>query len=121
MSNPTIVVKLDSLDPGTEPSVTQQVEVAEGGQLDVNVTWPSDAPNTITVDLKFTGGDQDPFNDQPDGDTSFQLTRTAGSDSATQTLQIMSDASLTTDTYCLTLKINGQDYSTDPIIIVDEN
>ncbi len=119
MSNPTIEAKLDSLQPGTVPSVTQEVSVAEGGQLDVTVTWPSDAPNTITVDLQFTGGDQDPFNDEANGDTNFQLTRPSGSETGTETLQIMNDASLTTDTYCLTLTINGQNYSTDPRIIID--
>ncbi|MCB1582240.1 MAG: hypothetical protein R3E90_15545 [Marinicella sp.] len=119
MSNPTIVVKLASLDAGSVPAVTQQVDVAEGGQLDVNVTWPTSASNSITCDLQFTGGDQDPFNDEANGDTSFPLTRATNGDSATQTLQIMNDASLTTDTYCLTLTIDGQNYSTDPTIIID--
>ncbi len=121
MSNPTIVVKLDSLDPGTAPSVTQEVSVAEGADLDVTVTWPSSATNTITVDLQFTGGDQDPFNDEINGDTNFQLTRASNSESATHTLSIKSDASLTTDTYCLTLTVGDNSYSTDPVIIVDED
>ena len=120
MTNPTINVTLSSLNPGTVPSVTDSVNVAEGADLDVTVTWPSNGDNKITVDLNFTGGGQDPFNDVEGGDTSFQLTRNAGAQSATQTLTIENDATLTTDTYNLTLTISGQQYSTDPMIIVDD-
>ena len=122
MTNPTINASLSSLNPGTVPTVTESVNVAEGANLDVTVTWPSDGANTITVDLDFSkSGDQDPFNDVDGGDTSFQLTRNAGSLSATQTLTIENDATLTTDTYDLTLTISGQQYSTDPRIIIDED
>lgn len=120
-TNPTINVSLSSLDSGTKPTVTDSVDVAEGADLDVTVTWPSTGVNTITVDLDFTGGGQDPFNDVEGGDTSFSLTRTSSTSSATHTLTIENDATLTTDTYELTLTINGQTYSTDPMIIVDEN
>ncbi|TDR17433.1 hypothetical protein [Marinicella litoralis] len=120
MTNPTINVNLSSLAPGTVPTVTQSVEVSEGAQLDVNVTWPSDAVNTITVDLDFSqSGNQDPFNDDQGGDTTFDLTRNPPSQSATQTLTVQSDATVTSDVYDLTLTINGQTYSTDPTIIID--
>lgn len=119
MTNPTISVTLSSLEPGTEPTVTESVSVAEGAQLDVTATWPSSASNTITCDLQFTGGDQDPFNDEINGDTSFNMTRSSSGSSATKTLDIMADASLTTDTYTLTLNVDGTNYSTDPRIIID--
>ncbi len=120
MTNPTIEVKLNSLEPGTVPSVTQTVEAAEGGQIDVSVTWPASGSDTITVDLDFSkSGNQDPFNDVDGGDTSFNLTRNPPATSATHTLSIEDDATVTTDTYDLILTIGGQQYSTDPVIIID--
>lgn len=121
MTNPTIVVTLDSLEAGTHPSVTSSVEVAQNGQIDVTVTWPSSASNTINVDLQFNDDTQDPFNDETDGDTNFDLTRSSPTASATQTMNVTSDATVTSDTYCLTLTVDGTQYSTDPTIIVDEN
>ncbi len=122
MTNPTISVNLSSLNVGTVPTVTQSIEVNEGDQLDVSVTWPSNGTDTITVDLDFSGsGDQDPFNNEQGGDTNFSLTRIPPSQSASQTLTVQNDATVTTDTYELTLTIDGQTYSTDPKIIVDEN
>ncbi len=120
MTNPTINVNLSSLEPGTVPTVTESVEVNEGAQLDVTVTWPSDGVNTITVDLNFSdSGDQDPFNDDPGGDTNFSLSRNPPSLSATQSLAVKSDATITNDVYDLILTINGENYSTDPTIIID--
>ena len=119
MTNPTINVNLSSLAVGTVPTVTDAVNVAEGGNVDVAVTWPSNGANTITVDLNFSAsGNQDPFNDVEGGDTSFQLTRNAGAQSATQTLPVENNASTTSDSYELTLTIGGVQYSTDPLIIV---
>ncbi len=124
MSNPTINVSLSSLAAGTVPTVTDSVEVAEGNNLDVTVSWPSATNNTISCTLDFSGsGDQDPFNDVAGGSTSFNLTGPGGSgtQTATATLTVQSDATVTTDTYELTLTIDGTDYSTDPTIIVDED
>ncbi|WP_154223421.1 hypothetical protein [Marinicella rhabdoformis] len=122
MTNPTINVSLSSLETGTVPTVTQTVEVAEGANLDVTVDWPAAGDNTITVELDFSkSGDQDPFNDVDGGDTSFNLTRTPPATSATHTLTIQNNATVTTDTYDLILTIGNQQYSTDPMIIVDEN
>ncbi len=122
MPNPTINVNLSSLDAGTVPTVTESVEVQEGHQLDVSVTWPASGANTITCELDFSdSGDQDPFNDEDGGNTSFQLTRTPPSQSASQSLTVQQDATVTTDTYELTLTIGSQSYSTDPRIIVDDD
>ena len=124
MPNPTINVTLDSLNSGTVPSVTNSVNVAEGGNLDVTVTWPTtnSSGNTITVDLNFSeSGDQDPFNNTDGGDTSFTLERTPPSLKATKTLAVESNATTTTDTYQLTLTINGQDYTKDPVIVIDDD
>ncbi len=122
MTNPTINVSLSSLNPGTTPTVTQTVEVNEGGQLDVTVDWPSTGSNDISVKLDFSeSGDQDPFNDVDGGSTSFDLSRNPPATSATNTLTVKNDATVTTDTYELTLTIGGQQYSTDPRIIIDED
>lgn len=119
MTNPTISVSLSSLDSGTVPTVTQTVEAAEGGQIDVSVTWPASGSDTITVDLDFSkSGNQDPFNDVDGGDTSFNLTRSSSSVAGVETLTIENDATVTTDTYDLILTIDGNQYSTDPIIKV---
>jgi hypothetical protein len=119
MTTPTIYVNLSSLDTGSVPTVTTNIDVNEGGQLDVNITWPSSAPNTIQCDLNFQGsGDQDPINDVTGGDTSFSPTRTSSSESAVNTFNINQKATITTDTYILTLTIDGIVYSTDPTIKV---
>ncbi len=120
MPNPTINVNLSSLDAGTVPTVTDSVEVQEGHQLDVNVTWPSAGANSITCALDFSdSGDQDPFNDEDGGNTSFDMNRTPPSQSASHSLTVQQNATVTTDTYELTLTIGGQTYSTDPQIIID--
>ncbi len=122
MPNPTITVTLDSLNSGTAPAVTNSVDVQEGGQLDVNVTWPGAGADTITCDLNFQkSGNQDPFSDVIGGDTSFNLTRTPPSQSAVHTLAVKQDATIGNDTYVLTLTINGTSYSTDPIIDVNDD
>jgi len=120
MSNPTIYVNLSSLDEGTVPTVSDSVEIKEGHQLDLNVTWPSGASNTIQCDLDFSNsGDQDPFNDEAGGVTSFEMTRASSSEAAVQSLTVKLDATVTTDNYDLTLTIDGQTYTKDPMIIVD--
>ncbi len=120
MPNPTINVNLSSLDAGTVPTVTDSVEVQEGHELDVNVTWPSAGADAITCVLDFSNsGDQDPFNDEAGGSTSLNLNRTPPSQSASGSLTVQQDATVTTDTYDLTLNIGGQSYSTDPTIIID--
>ncbi len=119
MSNPTITVNLSSLDEGTIPTVTSSVNVNEGGNLDVTVTWPSSASNTISCDLSFANsGDQDPFNDEVAGDTSFPMTRVSSTASATHTLAVENDAEITSDTYDLTLTIDGQTFTKDPSIVI---
>ncbi|MFK8012656.1 MAG: hypothetical protein AB8B80_11480 [Marinicellaceae bacterium] len=119
MTNPTIEVSLSSLDEGTVPSVTNTVDVNEGSDLDVCVEWPSSASNTITCSLNFSeSGDQDPFNDEAGGSSTFSLTRATSTDSATNTLAVKNDALLTTDTYDLTLTIDGVNYTSDPTIKV---
>ncbi len=123
MTNPTITVTLSSLAVGTKPTVTEIVEATEGQQVDVSVTWPTATNNTIQCELDFSNsGDQDPFNDITGGSTSFNLVGSGTTtQTATHTLTVETDASVTTDSYDLTLTIDGQTYSTDPKIIVDED
>ena len=118
MTTPTIYVKLDSLASGTVPSVTDSVDANEGGNVNVNITWPSTASDSINCDLQFTDGTQDPFNDDENGDTSFPVSRPDSNSVGENTLKVQGDATVTTDSYCLTLTIDGQTYSLDPKIIV---
>ncbi len=119
MSNPTISVVLSSLAEGTIPTVTGDIEVKEGGQLDVQVTWPANTTNNITCDLDFSNSNQDPFNDVEGGDTSFPMIRPTSDQAAVHTLSVENDATVTTDTYDLVLTIDGITYTKDPIIIID--
>lgn len=120
MTNPTIYVVLSSLDKGTVPSVTDCITVTPGSQFDVNATWP-DTENEITCSLEFTGGSEDPISDSKDGVTTFQMTRKNAKHSATNTLEVDKNASKGNDTYILTLTINGFPYSSDPMIVVDDD
>ena len=120
MTYPTIVVTISSLDKGTVPSVTESITVKPGGAFDVNVTWP-EAKNEITCTLQFIDGTEDPINDNVDGTTEFQMTRKNAKHSATNTLGINRNASTGTDIYTLTLTVNGNKYSSDPRIIVDDD
>ena len=120
MSNPTIAVVLSSLAEGTVPSVTGSIEVKEGQQIDVQVTWPANTTNNITCDLDFSkSNNQDPFNDIDGGDTTLYMTRPASDQSAVSTLLVENDATITTDTYDLVLTIDGVTYTKDPEIDVD--
>ncbi len=120
MSNSTITVVLSSLEEGTAPSVTGTIEVKEGGQVNVNVTWPSNAPNDITCELDFSNSDdQDPFNDEEGGDTVLPMLRPASNQSAAITLLVKKDATVTTDSYDLILTIDGVTYTKDPRIVID--
>lgn len=116
MTAPTIYVTLSSLDLGTVPSVTNSVDSNDGGNININITWPSSASDNITCDLQFNDNTQDPFNDEENGDTSFPVSRTDSNSAGEYTLQVKNDATLTTDSYCLTLTIDGNTYSTDPKI-----
>lgn len=115
---PTIFVSLDSFAPGTEPTVTNSVTVNESGQVTFNITWPSDQVNNGTCALQFINGTQDPFNDQTNGVTSFNFSRANSNTPAIVNLNVESDATIGTDTYCLTLTIDGQSFSTDPMIVI---
>jgi len=122
MSNPTITVVLSSLAQGTVPTVTGSIEVNEGQQVNVQVTWPASASNTITCDLDFSNSNtQDPFNDVQGGDTTLNMTRPASDQPAVNTLLVENDATVTTDTYDLVLTIDGMTYTKDPQIIIDPN
>ena len=120
MSNPIISVTLSSLDEGSVPTVSGSVEVKEGEQLNVQVTWPESASDDITCDLDFSKSDQDPFNDAEGGETSFPMIRTTSDQAAVHTLSVENDATVTTDTYDLVLTIDGNTYTKDPRIIVDD-
>ena len=120
MSNPTITVTLSSLVAGTVPTVTDSVDVKEGQNLNVNVTWPESASDDITCALDFSKSDQDPFNDEEGGDTSFPMSRLTSNQAAVHTLSVENDATFTTDSYNLVLTIDGNTYTNDPRIIVDD-
>jgi hypothetical protein len=120
MSNPTITVVLSSLDEGTVPTVTGSIEAKEGEQINVQVTWPTNASDKITCDLDFSNSEnQDPFNDVQGGDTTLHMTRPASDQAAVTTLLVENDATVTTDTYDLILTIDGVTYTKDPTIIID--
>ncbi len=119
MSNPTITVVLSSLAEGTVPTVTGSIEVNEGDQVNVQVTWPASASDTITCDLDFSNSEnQDPFNDIEGGDTTLRMTRPASDQPAVNTLLVENDASVTADSYDLVLTIDGMTYTKDPSIVI---
>ncbi len=111
-------VSLDSLAVGTVPSVTDSISVNKGGKVTFNITWPA-GTNNGTCKLVFNSTSQDPFNDEMGGTTSFDFNRANANAPATNTLTVEADATVGTDTYCLTLTIDGNDYSKDPMMDID--
>ena len=125
MANPTIYVNLSSVAVGTIPTVTETVKVKDGGKLDVSVTWPVSATDgdVINCDLKFIGKNKhNPFIGGSDNApiTAFSLNRALNSATSpgVTTLKIKQNAIVTTDTYMLILKLDGQTYVKDPTIKV---
>ncbi|MCW8877260.1 MAG: hypothetical protein OQJ89_16695 [Kangiellaceae bacterium] len=122
MTNHTLNVSLSSLEEGTIPSVSPDtLDVSDSDTVTVSVTWPDSPTNDVSGVFTFTNNSQDPFNDVTNGTTSFTGTRPNAQSAATSTLNVMNDATAASDTYDITITINGISYTKDPTILVDDN
>lgn len=111
---------LDSTNEGAVPRVSPEtINVAQGGEVQICVTWPENETDTISGILCFNGDTQDPFNDLQNGQTTFTVTRpNDGSPGKTGAFEICSDAALGTDSYTVKLEVANQLFGVDPKIRV---
>ena len=115
MTNHTLDITLNSTGAGATISVNPvSLDVKDGDSVTITLAWPTNSGNDISCSLDFNNGSQDPFNDTTNGSTSFSVTRSNPS----TIVNIMNDASVGSDSYCITLTLDGQTYTKDPKIVV---